>query len=238
MWRSMSSDEGGIEGGTFQRKPSFFGENDQWGDAEDAIGPSAETTTMSHAKSIASIHAQSRQRSPSHLVFSMHNGIDGSISDVGGSRARDSILTNRAGVAGGSPPAPTRKQLSMRARRASNNVGASRQVLNEFTSANNLVRGSDVSASGNEMNTRRGRTSSGVSDRSRSSSGLSAGGGSERPRVARLHSQLTAAALRDRNMGTSNAVLFSQSAMFSTREYESSSEDDSDDGGLRNAVMF
>jgi hypothetical protein len=260
LWSSMSSDEGSLEGGTFQRKPSFFTEHDKWGGEGGAGGAAAaaaaaaavaegggslsmETATMSHAKSIAYIHAKSiRQRSPSHLVFSMHNGIDGSIAGLSGGSVGESILTNHSGVVGSSPPVPSRKQLTMRARRTSN-AGTPHQVLDKFMTANTQNHGSDnmISSGGNDSNTRRGRTSSGMSgmsDRSRSSSGLSAGGGSERPRVARLHSQLTAAALRDRNMGTSNAVVFSQTTMFSTREYESTDEDDSEDDGLRNAVMF
>ena len=144
----------------------------------------------------------------------------------------DSVLASHLRVAGSSLPAPSRKQLSLRARRTS---GTS-QVLDEFATSSPGV---DPSTGLNfDSSTSRHRTSSGMTDRSRSSTGLSAKDSSERPRVARLHSQLTAAALRDRNMGTSNAVVFSGSTMFSTREYESTDDDDSEDGDLRNAVMF
>ena len=176
---------------------------------------------------MASIHAQSRHRPPSHLVFSMHNGIDGSIAGLGGVMGH-SVLTNHSG--GGSPPAPTRKQLSNRV--------AAPIVLDKFDTM--IANGDATDTSMNSDNSRH-HSLSGVSDRnrSRSSSGLSTSGNGERPRVARLHSQLTAAALRDRNMGTSNTVLISQSTMFSTREYESSGDDDSDDeDDMRNAVMF
>ena len=122
----------------------------------------------------------------------------------------DSVLASHLGVAGSSYQ-HRHKQLSLRARRTS----STSRVLDEFATSSPGVDPALVS----NLTAQAGSGLLLEPHRSRSSTGLSAKDSSERPRVARLHSQLTAAALRMKYGHFKCCCVFREHNVFH-REYE------------------
>ena len=235
--RGSSGEFGGSESvGTFQRRTS----------TEQRM-----TTTMSRARSIATLHHQAQRRVPSHLVLSPFpqqnrrhqssprlstsspRGGGSGGSGSGGSGAAAGDIGSGSGSGGGGKRSSTNVQSSPAG------ASLSRTQLNDvsFNDKQRRMDGFyDTERSGVMLSPEERRS---MRSSSSSSSGLG-GEGSDGLRVAHLHSQLTAAASRDRKM-SGGARVGGMGGMFTMEEYASTDDDDDmngEDDDMRNAVMF
>ena len=210
--------ENGMSSGTFQRRYN-----------PDSVH--SMTSTMSRARSIASLHLQAQRRVPSHLVLSpfpqnqpqaLVEGRGGMQYGGGGSNGGGS---NGGGGGGLKVTQHDTNPLSL------SPMGISPPTERHLR--NNTAE--EEEEYGGMFRTERNNNQKEDGD-GRNSDGL---------RVAHLHSQLTAAASRDRSSSMLRNVA-RMGAMFNTMEYASTDDDDDEwegNGGeegddMRNAVMF
>ena len=222
-------------GGTFQRR-----RNDSQS--------SRLTSTMSRARSIASLHLDSRRRVPSHLVLSP---FPQNYEPQQQRRPDLQMSQQRSTAALVSPPSELKRNKlndtspkieHLDSFQSLSMYSTERTTYTNVNGSGGSGGGGDGSGSGGSggfVDTMIGAIGSDGLPRSNVSSNKDSDG----LRVAHLHSQLTAAASRDRTARSSSG-LARAGMMFNTLEYNSTDEDDDtwdgdgDQDNMRNAVMF